>query len=263
MYLHHENAINNLIELYKNQDGVIAIILGGSVAKGTERIDSDIDATIIVNEAKYQELEQRNELAECISGYCSYEGGYFDIKYESKNFLKAMAEKGSEACRSSYISSRILYSTDPEIQEVLDKIPVFQNQEKENKLLSFYSAFDLSFGYIWSTASDNNPYYKLRTAADIVYYGYRILLQENEVLFPSHRRLEETVAKLASKPEGIIEKAHRLLSELSEESKDDFVQSILTQIEYVPPKDFKVTLTRYIDDNQHWWYTNAPVLTEW
>ncbi|HWT73574.1 MAG TPA: nucleotidyltransferase domain-containing protein [Mobilitalea sp.] len=263
MYEHHKIAIQNLVDYYRSQEGVIAIILGGSVAKGTERIDSDIDATIVVTEERYQELKARNGLADVVSGHCSYEGGYFDIKYESKSFLLEMAEKGSEPCRSSYISAKCLYSTDPEIQELVERIPVFQSKEKENKLFSFYSAFDLSFGYIWSTAAADNPYYKIRTAADIIYYGYRILLQENEVLFPSHRRLEETVARLNKKPDGIIEKAHRFLSELSDESKDDFVNSIRTFMSYTPPEDFWETLTRYIDDNQHWWHTNAPVLTEW
>lgn len=263
MYEHHKIAIQNLIEYYRPKEGVIAIVLGGSVAKGMERIDSDIDATIIVTEEKYQELKEKNDLAECISGHCPYEGGYFDIKYESKSFLKEMSEKGSEPCRSSYESFQCLYTTDQEIPEILRKIPVFQKSEKETKLFSFYSAFDLSYGYIWSTVAKDNPYYKLRTAADIVYYGYRILLQENEVLFPSHRRLEQTVAKLSNKPEGIIDLAHKFMAELTEESKEDFVQSILGNMSYKPPKDFRETLTRYIDDNQHWWYTNAPFLTEW
>ena len=138
----------------------------------------------------------------------------------------------------------------------------FQEEEIQHKLLSFYSAFVLSYGYIWSTVGTDHTYYKLKTATDIVYYGYRILLQENQVFFPSHRRLTETIASLKNKPDQITQKAETFLNKLDHESKDDFVNSIIEHMKYEPPKDFAEILTRYVDDNQHWWYTNAPNLLE-
>ena len=88
MYKHHEDSINNLIAMYKENPDVLSIALGGSIAKGRERIDSDIDAIIIVNDAMYKNLRNQNKLSECIYGHCTYEGGYFDVKYFTKDYLE-------------------------------------------------------------------------------------------------------------------------------------------------------------------------------
>ena len=47
MYKHHEESIENMKEYFKKQD-VVALILIGSVAKGTERADSDLDCAVIL-----------------------------------------------------------------------------------------------------------------------------------------------------------------------------------------------------------------------
>ena len=81
MYKHHAESVEKLKEYFLPMDGMIAIVLDGSVVKGNERPDSDIDALIVVTEEKYAELAAQNRLAEVIPGHCTYEGGYFDVKY--------------------------------------------------------------------------------------------------------------------------------------------------------------------------------------
>ena len=262
MYEHHKQSIEKLIDYFKNDTNVIAIILGGSVAKGCARIDSDIDAMVVVTDERYEQLLQDNTLSECISGYCTYENGYFDIKYLTKTYLTSVANHGSEPARNAYKSAQCIYSNDDEIYNLITLIPIFQKSEKENKLLSFYSAFELNSGYFWG-ASEHNVYLRVRTATDIVLYGYRMLLQENEVLFPCHKSLLKAVTELKNKPDNIIEKANLFLETINNETKDDFVNSILQFIEYQPPKDDSKVLTRFIDDNELWWYKERPVITEW
>ena len=53
MYEHHQTSINNLINYFKDDIGVMAIILGGLIAKGCERADSDVDAIVVVSQGKY------------------------------------------------------------------------------------------------------------------------------------------------------------------------------------------------------------------
>lgn len=262
MYEHHEKSINNLINYFKDDIEVIAIILGGSIAKGIERPDSDVDAIVVVSEEKYNLLNKNNQLSECISGHCTYEHGYFDIKYCTEKYLISVMENGSEPSRNAFKSSRCLYSKNIKIEEWINKIPLFQKQEKQEKLLSFYSSFTLNHVYFWG-ASSNDIYLRTRTATDIVLFGFRILLQESEVLFPCHKGLMKSVTDLKNKPEDVINKATTLLTTLSDESKDDFVNSILNFIGYKPPKDFSETLTRFIIDNELWWYKDRPVIAEW
>lgn len=88
MYKHHEESLERLKEYFSDKTEVIAVIFGGSVAKGCERIDSDLDAMVVITDEAYEDRIKENKTAETIGGYCTYEGGYFDIKYMTKNFYR-------------------------------------------------------------------------------------------------------------------------------------------------------------------------------
>ena len=72
MFKHHEESIQNLIAYFSDDQSVLAIILGGSVAKGIERADSDIDAAVVVTDQYYTELVKESRLSEDIFGHCTY-----------------------------------------------------------------------------------------------------------------------------------------------------------------------------------------------
>ena len=74
MYKHHEESIENMKEYFRKQ-GAIALMLIGSVAKGKERTDSDLDCAVVLSEEEYAEREKRNVTTETVGGYCTYEGG--------------------------------------------------------------------------------------------------------------------------------------------------------------------------------------------
>jgi hypothetical protein len=259
---HHKQSIENLINYFKADADVISVVLGGSLAKGTERPDSDIDAIVVVTEGKAAALERENRLCETIKGHCTYEKGYFDIKYATIGYLEELTLRGSEPSRNAFVSSRCLYGNNPRVNELIKLIPVFQKHEKHEKMLSFYCSMDLYGGYFWKM-SENNPYLRIKAASDTVLYGLRLVLQDQEVLFPCHKALTETVSRLERKPDGILDKAARFLNELTEETKDDFKRSVLGFIDFTPPYKRPEVLTRFIDDHELWWYKQRPNIAEW
>lgn len=264
MYKHHEDSINNLINLYKDNPDIIAVVLGGSIAKGKERIDSDIDAVIIVNDDMYKSLSNKNKLSECIFGHCTYENGYFDLKYFTKDYILKASQVGSEPTRNSFIGAKCLFSRDPQINRIIEKIPVYPTWEKEDKILSFYSALTLNNVFFWGEAlKGDDIYLRTRVAADIVLFGLRMLLAYNEKLFPCQKWLMRTVDELDKKPENIVNKANLFLQKLDEETKNDFVNSILHFCDWNIPKDFSEILSRFIEDNEWWWYNKRPNIAEW
>ena len=54
MYQHHLESIENLKTYFRQKSEVIAIILDGSIVKGNARVDSDIDAIVVVTEEAYK-----------------------------------------------------------------------------------------------------------------------------------------------------------------------------------------------------------------
>lgn len=149
MYKHHEESLRTMVRHFREQKGVIAFIFGGSVAKGMERADSDLDGMAVVSQEEFEYWEKHNALTEVIQGKCTYEGWYFDVKYMTKDFLKMAAQKGSEHTRNSFYRTRVMFSDDPEIPGLVTKIAVFQEAEMPDKILSFYSDLMLNYGYFW------------------------------------------------------------------------------------------------------------------
>ena len=185
MYQHHKDSLENMKKYFMEKD-VIALIFGGSVAKGNERPDSDLDAMVVVSDEIYKEKKETNRTAETVSGFCTYEGGYFDIKYMTKDFLREAAEKGSEPARNAFVKAQVLFSHDPEIEEIVAKIPVFQKSEKEEKMMSFYADFWLNYYYFMKSCPIDG-YMRLHAINEVIYSLYRMILQENEILFASKR----------------------------------------------------------------------------
>lgn len=263
MYRHHEEAIEVLLREYRKKPGVEAIFLGGSVARDQARADSDIDAMILLTDEEYRRREQAGVLTECIFDLCPYEGGYYDIKYCSLDYLTAVAEHGSEPARHAFEGVRCLYTQNPAFAELAKRIPVFQKGEQEDKLLSFFSAYTLAREYFWDMAQkDACTFTKIRTATDLVFFGLRLFLEEHEVLFPCQRRLFQAVAAL---PEGkrLTDTAEAFLNGMTEEAKAVFERTLQELSHYVPPEDRSVVGTRFVADNELWWYKARPVIAEW
>ena len=262
MYRHHEESLKIMEDYFRKRKEVIALIFGGSVAKGMERPDSDLDAMVIVPDAYYETLLEENRTAETIDGLCTYEGGYFDVKYMTKDYLRAAAERGSEPTRNSFIGSRVLFSSDPEIEGLVEAIPVFQEKEREEKILSFYSDLMLNYNYFWKCCAPEG-YMRARTASEIVYCIYRLILQENRVLFPCNRRLEETVAALENRPQDIVELCRRFCETMEDELADRIMESYRSWTSLDHNREPAIYQSRYCMDFEKWWLYPRPLIAEW
>ena len=262
-YPHHREAVKELISIFREKEGVIALVFGGSVAKHMEREDSDIDAMVIVTEEFYERKRKVNCIAECISmGDCAYPGGYFDVKYMTKDYIRDAAEKGSEPTRNSFIGSHVLFSADEEVTELVRRIPVFQKQEFEEKMLSFFSNLQLNYNYFWKACRPEG-YMKLKVASEIVYSLYRMVLQENEILFPCNRRLEQFVKLAPDQPEHLVEYCEEFCRTLEDDPLDKALEAWKAWTHYQYPTDSAVCQSRYCDDFEQWWRVPRTLVSEW
>lgn len=261
MYRHHQQSIENMKDYFRER-GAVALILAGSVAKGTERSDSDLDGIVILSEEEYAEKVKNHTTTETIEGLCTYEGGYFDIKYMTKQYLKDLAAKDSEPARNGFTRARILFCDDAEIEVILPQIPVFQRAEKEEKLLSFYSNFWLNYHYFLKSC-ETDGYMRLHTISEIIYSIYCMILQESEILFDCNRRLEGQVAAVSDQTAELVRLGKALENSQSIPDADKFVEKYTKITTYVPPDDIAVVLTTYSRDFQEWWREPRPNIKEW
>lgn len=262
MYQHHKESLENLRTYFADREEVLAVIFGGSVAKGCERPDSDLDAMVVVKDEEYELRRRENRTAETIEGHCTYEGGYFDIKYMTKQFLVDAAERGSEPARNAFIRAVVLFTKDPEIPELVARIPVFQKAERDEKMLSFYADFWLNYYYFLKSCPIDG-YMKLHAFHEVIYSIYRMILQEHEVLFPSNRRLEEFVQNISEDTAGLTVLGRACAETQEMAVLDEFVAYFLKITTYKAPEDIGTVLSRYTQDFEQWWRVPRPNINEW
>lgn len=262
MYQHHKESLRIMEQYFSKKKDVIALIFGGSVAKGCERIDSDLDAMVIVSESDYKKKCEQNKTAETIDGLCTYEGGYFDVKYMTKQYLREAAEKGSEPTRNSFMKAKVLFTKDEEIRSLIEKIPVFQENETEEKMRSFYADFWVNYYYFLKSCPIDG-YMKVHVVNEIIYSVYRMILQDHQILFPSNRRLEEFVEQISEETKQIVIVGKEFADTKMVDKADKFVELFFQHVTYPFSKDISEVLSRYTKDFEQWWREQRPNINEW
>ena len=264
MYRHHIESAQKLREYFEGKEGVIAVVLDGSTVKGNARPDSDIDAIIVVTEEKYAELAAQNRLAEVIPGHCTYEGGYFDIKYKTKAILRRAAEHASEPTRNAYVKAQVLCTTDAEIPALVAAIERYPEHTVADKIRCFCANLQLNRGYFLNIVPEDNSYMRAHLAQEIVYSVYRLILIENRALFPCNRRLEETVRACKKRPDDILELGKAFLQEITVERCEAFVQAFWKQSDLPLNDDVSESCSQYVKYYEDWWLEqNPPFPNEW
>lgn len=228
---HHKKAIENLKEMYINDRDVIAVIFSGSVARGTERPDSDIDGTLIVTPEKSAEMKKQDKMAFNMDMEKDpYEGGYYDLKIMTVNDLEVAAKKCNDPNRFYFVGSKILFSHDDRVQPLLDQIVTYTDEIQEERIKVCYAGFELSNGYSWNNAvAENNRYMLMKSACDLVLFGIRMLYAYNKVFWPCHRNFLEPryMNQLKDVPDNILGLANDVINSLSTESRDKFYNAII------------------------------------
>ncbi|MHA2122718.1 MAG: nucleotidyltransferase domain-containing protein [Promethearchaeota archaeon] len=208
---HHKLAIDKLVESIKQDERFLALIIGGSVAKGMEREDSDIDVTLIATDEEFEKRKKRNMYLYYETKYCDYPGGYIDGKVVNLEFLKTVAERGSETARDAFRDSWIAYSIIPELEDLMAKIPVFQKEEKVEKISKFLAQFETANWMISEAERREDDYLLTRAISDLILFGGRLILEHNNILYPFHKLFMQTLEKAPDKPENLMILIHTLL----------------------------------------------------
>ena len=226
---HHKKAIELLTENLKKKKRFLALIICGSVAKGVERDDSDIDVVIVVSDEDFERRKKRNNIFYYTTQFCEYEGGYIDGKVVDLQFLKDVAEKGSEPARDAFRDSFIAFSKIPELEEILKKIPVYQKHEKEEKIGKFWAQFEYAKWALEEAEKRKDKYFINRCAADLILFVGRLILAHNEILFPFHKLFMISLRNAPEKPNNLM----NLIDKFLEEKNSSNAQAIYDAI-----KDF-------------------------
>jgi predicted nucleotidyltransferase len=200
MEIHHRESLDLFLDKYTEEKSILAILLTGSLAHGFARPDSDIDIVLIADEEEYRKRERENKLAFSLWDICTYPGGYIDCKVVTLRFLSLVAERGSDPARFAFKDSVVLRSCLDNLDELLKKVILFPSRQKEERRHRFASQI-LAWKWYYSEAiKQQNNYLIYLALHKLILFSCRLILNENNMLYPYHKWLLTVTDSAPNKP---------------------------------------------------------------
>jgi hypothetical protein len=249
---HHDAALAGFVERSQADPDCLAVIVTGSLARGTERPDSDVDLYLVVTEERWDEAFAGNRLMFTEEEGIGYPGGYFDIKLATLSYLSDAAERGDDPVRDSFADSRIAFSRVDDLAERIALISASSDDDWTARTASFIAQARLHGGYFLKQAAVSGDALLLHHAAvHLATSVSRALLAVNRVRFPGPKYLSKLVSTLENKPDGI----DALLVSVVENPSAGTADAILSALEAftgeVLPQE--QTLSTFVLDNELAW----------
>ena len=197
---HHQRAIDRLADAYRDDPEFPGLIIGGSVAKGYARDDSDVDFLIVATDEAFGQRRGAGDLFINRRDLCDYDGGYVDGKIVNLAFLEDVAEKGNEPSRAAFEGAFIAYSQIPDLEAVLQRIPVYPEAGHADRIKAFYCMAFIQHWLCHEAERHGNRYTINRAATQLALFAGRLILAHNRRLFPYHKWLPRALGSAPDKP---------------------------------------------------------------
>ena len=210
---HHRRTIDRLAKAYCDDPRFRALIIGGSVAKGFAREDSDVDFLIVATDEAFERQSAARDLFINRTDLCDYDGGYVDGKIINLAFLEKLAEEGNEPSRAAFEGAFVAYSHVSDLDGLLQRIPVYPEAGHEDRVKAFYSMAFIQHWLIHEAERHDNRYTLTRAASQLALFTGRLILAHNRRLFPYHKWLPKALDLAPEKPDDMIECFNNLVNE--------------------------------------------------
>jgi predicted nucleotidyltransferase len=261
MHAHHQATLDALTEHLKNDPDVIALLLAGSIAKGWERPDSDVDIAIIKSDAAYQVHVENQEFTYFNDSLATYEGGYIDGKVIDKQFLYDVLSHGSEVAKSAFLGAKVVFSRDPEIADLIQQICEYPEAERSTKIRSFATEVLLWGWYVSEAEKRNDRYLLLHSVSELVLFGSRLMLAHNRLLYPYHKWLRKQLEQAPDLPENYFQLMDALLENPTSENAKVYADTVLNFQDWAVP--IREAVVIFLQDREWNWRDGKPTIHDW
>lgn len=261
---HHEKAALKAKErLLQQYNGILGIFVAGSIAKGQEREDSDVDLIVVVNDHAYKQLEINGNTSFLWHDLCDYKNGYVEGMIYGGSIIEHAVHHASEPTRNAFIGCFPIYKTNDDIENTVRKIPVYPEHGHDEKIFSFVSQLQLWRWFFWHEGDRRKDLYlKHHAASQMVLFGCRLILAQNRVIFACQKRLMEQVCACENKPNDIVALIEGFLSKNTFENKEKFCQTIIDFGGWGKFDGVKL-MTRFQRDTAYSWILKTHDVAEW
>ena len=205
MYSHHEAAIARVIARYRDEPGVLAILLAGSLAHGTATGNSDVDVMLVVSDDELAERRAAGTIAFSDVELARYPNGYVDAKYVSLGFLDEVASRGSEPSRFAFKGAKVLFSRIEGLEARLGAASRYPIEVQADRIARFAAQLKAWTWMAGEAERKENPYLLATAVSRVALFGGRLLLAHNRMLYPFHKWFLRSLEQAPDKPSGIVD----------------------------------------------------------
>lgn len=262
MESHHAASIRNLVAEFEHNPSVLALLLGGSLAHGFARSDSDIDVAIVLNTAEFQRRKQTGKLHYNNRTLCTYEG-YIDGKYMDWEFLRQVAARGSEPARYAFKDSRILFSRIEGLDQLLAEIVRYPVEGVNHRIAGFVAQLLAWRWYYSEGVRQESPYLICLALQKITLFSCRIVLAKNALLYPYHKWMLRVAESAPKRPPGFPDDIRQLLAQHSWQQIDDYCRGIVRFAGMEFSEADAAWPSRFMQDTELKWMTAEPHIDDW
>ncbi len=260
---HHQQAVERLKSLYQDDPNVLALLLGGSVAKGAEKEYSDVDFMVVVSGEEFVRRRKERDIFVFEKDLFNGPDGSFygDGKAISLSFIEEAAKRGSEPTRWSFTDVQILFSKIDGLSDLIKTIPVYQESERSGKIRGFHAQLLSCKGFFAQEAEKRSDRYLLAQASlNLALFGGRMILAHNRMLYPGHKWFIHQLKKAPEKPARLIELTEVLLSNPCADTIKEYADAVLGFTDWeADPKEW---VPRYIEECEWNWLDSPPPLAD-
>jgi hypothetical protein len=183
---------------------------------------------IFLSEENHQKRFQTGQLTFFTTELCTYEGGYVDGKYISLDFVKQVAEKGSEPARFAFEGSQVLFSRIDGFEQEIRRVAEYPIAEKAERIKRFRAQLEAWHWYCAEALKRENQYLLSTAVSKLILFGGRLILAHNEMLYPYHKWFLQVLERAKEKPADFMACLQKLSAEHTPENIEAFYEKVKT-----------------------------------
>jgi Nucleotidyltransferase domain len=248
---HHEDTIAAYAVKVIDQPDTLALIVVGSVARGTERANSDVDVYLVVTDGAFAAAQSARRVAYIETEAANYDS-YVDIKLASPRYLERAAAYADDPTRASFLDARIVFDHTGSMAATVARIVTLPDDVWQRRVHAYRCQARLYGGYFLRQAHERNDRFLLQhSAVHLCFAVGRVALAVNRTLFQGQKYLGATLSELADLPDGFLSAWHAVLADPTPDSAAVLTDTV--DAWQGGPLSLEDTLSTFIIDNELVW----------
>jgi hypothetical protein len=202
---HHDQTIAAFTDHQAGLPDTVAVVVVGSVARGDERPDSDVDVYLVITDDAYAAAGRAGAIAYVSHTGVTYDGGYVDVKLASPGYLRAAVDHGDDPTRASFDSAQVTFDSTGELVGLLALMTELPDAAWSHRIYSYRAQLELYGGYFLGQAENRGDRFLLQHSA--VHAGLaagRCALAQHHRFFRGQKYLSRDLAGLTALPAGFL-----------------------------------------------------------